>query len=89
VAGEPVGRVAVETLEAGTDLIYVSGAANAHVVVEAVTAAVRSGRISRDRLQASVLRVLALKRRAGLAIVAPVVKPRKPVRRTTTTTTQK
>jgi beta-N-acetylhexosaminidase len=73
-AAEPVGRVAVEALEAGADLLYVTGPANARRVVNAVTLAVHKGRLSLDRLEVSVLRVLALKQRAGLAIAAPVVR---------------
>jgi beta-N-acetylhexosaminidase len=80
-AAEPVGRVAVEALQAGADLLYVTGPANARRVVAAVTAAVHKGDLSLDRLQVSVLRALALKRRVGLAIVAPVVRrAKRPVR---------
>nr|MDQ6915764.1 beta-N-acetylglucosaminidase [Actinomycetota bacterium] len=76
VLGESVGRSAVEALRAGADLLYVSGGSSEQErAYRAVLTAVRSGRISRDRLRTSVERVLALKRSYGL--LSP---PRAPAR---------
>ena len=58
------GEMAVRALEAGSDLLV--DPTDVRGTVRAVVAAVESGRISRDRLDASVRRVLALKVRAGL-----------------------
>jgi beta-N-acetylhexosaminidase len=57
---------AVRALKAGADLaLFASG--DAGKVIDAVTAAIRSGRIPRAQAEVKVLRVLALKRAAGLA----------------------
>jgi beta-N-acetylhexosaminidase len=57
---------AVRALKAGADLaLFASGSPEA--VIDAVTAAIRSGRLPRERAEASVLRVLELKQKAGLA----------------------
>jgi beta-N-acetylhexosaminidase len=67
VLGAGVGSAAVQALQAGADLLYVSGGpAQQEAAYRAVLRAVRTKRISRDRLQQSVRRVLALKRGAGL-----------------------
>src|SRR5436309_16072700 len=67
VLGQSVARSAVEALEAGADMLYVSGGSGQQEhAYQAVLAAVRHGRISRQRLRISVERVLALKRRYGL-----------------------
>jgi len=59
-------EAAVRALRAGADLaLFASGDPDA--VVDAVTAALRSGRLPRARAEESALRILALKRRAGLA----------------------
>jgi beta-N-acetylhexosaminidase len=69
-AGRDVGEVAVAALEAGVDqLILTRDEPRAHA---AVVAAVRSGRLSERRLDASVRRILRAKAWAGLAD-APVV----------------
>ncbi len=76
VLGQGVGATAVSALEAGADLLYVSGGgADQKSAYRAVMRAVRSGRVSRARLRLSVLRVLALKRRYGLL---PSPRPRPP-----------
>jgi beta-N-acetylhexosaminidase len=63
-----VPKVAVDALEAGADLLYVPGsAADQQAAYRAVLRAVRSGAISRARLDASVVRILALKQRFGIA----------------------
>ncbi len=67
VLGIGVGAAAVQALRAGADLLYVSGdAGQQEAAYVAVLRAVRRGRISRARVQASVGRVLRLKRAAGL-----------------------
>jgi beta-N-acetylhexosaminidase len=67
----------VEALEAGADMLYVSGgSAQQERAYQAVLAAVRHGRISRRRLRISVERVLTLKRSYGLLPAPrPVRKP--------------
>jgi beta-N-acetylhexosaminidase len=72
VLGQTVARSAVEALAAGADLLYISdGPAEQERAYRAVLAAVRHGKISRERLRTSVERVLALKRRFGLLAPAP------------------
>ncbi len=69
VMGTGVGSAAVQALEAGADLLYVSGGARQQeAAYRAVLRAVRSGRISPERLRLSLQRVLALKRRYGLPV---------------------
>ncbi len=58
------GEAAVLALEAGADLLLQP--ADPAVTIDAVEAAVRSGRVSEARLNASVRRVLELKQRAGV-----------------------
>lgn len=58
------GEAAVLALEAGADILLQP--ADPSVTIDAVEAAVRSGRITEARLDASVRRVLELKQRAGL-----------------------
>jgi beta-N-acetylhexosaminidase len=69
VLGVGVGTAAVKALEAGADVLYVSGGPAAQdTAYRAVLSAVRKGRISRERLRLSLQRVLALKRRYGLPV---------------------
>jgi len=64
------GEVAVRAVLAGADLLLMpNDMAKAH---QAVLAAVKSGRISQQRLDASVTRLLTLKRDRGLLPKAPV-----------------
>jgi beta-N-acetylhexosaminidase len=68
VLGQSSGEVAVDALRAGADLLYLSGAPGEQErAAQAVLAAVRDGRLSRDRLQQALLRVLALKARFASA----------------------
>jgi beta-N-acetylhexosaminidase len=62
--GYGVGEAAILALEAGADIILAP--ADVWVTLEAVEEAVASGRITRERLDASVRRVLELKARVGL-----------------------
>jgi beta-N-acetylhexosaminidase len=64
VAGYGAGESAVRALLAGNDVLLVP--ADLRVARDALVEAVRSGRVAPERLDASVRRVLALKRRAGL-----------------------
>lgn len=57
---------AVRALKAGAD-IALFASADPDEVIDAITAAIRSGRLPRERAEASVLRILGLKRTAGLA----------------------
>ena len=67
VTGKSVGDAAVAALKAGDDLLYVSGGtAEQEQAFGAVLAAIRKGELSRDRIEASVARVLALKQSHGL-----------------------
>ena len=58
------GRVAVKALRAGADLLLMSPSPTA--AAAGVRAAVRDGRLTRERLEASALRVLRLKDATGL-----------------------
>jgi beta-N-acetylhexosaminidase len=58
------GDAAVRALEAGADVLLMP--ADPDGVVKAVTAAVQSGRLTRQRIQESVVKVLAAKERVGL-----------------------
>ncbi|MFD2613888.1 glycoside hydrolase family 3 protein [Paenibacillus gansuensis] len=66
--GVGVAQGAVLAIEAGADLVLVSHTfAEQAAAVEAVTAAVRSGRLAEARIDASVRRVLALKAKRRMA----------------------
>jgi beta-N-acetylhexosaminidase len=66
--GLKLPAAAVRSLKAGADLaLFASG--DPGPVIDAVTAAIKAGRIPRADAEAKVLRVLALKRKAGLAPV--------------------
>ena len=58
------GDAAVRALEAGADVLLMPTDPDA--VVKAVTAAVQSGRLTRQRIQESVIKVLSAKERVGL-----------------------
>ncbi len=64
------GEAAVRALEAGADVLLMP--TDPHAAIEAVTAAVRSGRISKKRLDASLSRLLLAKARVGLGQGATV-----------------
>ena len=67
--GIKLPAAAVRALRAGADLaLFASG--DPDPVIDAVTAAIRSGRLPRAQAEAKVLRVLELKRKAGLAPAA-------------------
>jgi beta-N-acetylhexosaminidase len=67
--GIKLPAAAVRALKAGADLaLFASG--DPDPVIDAVTAAIRSGRLPRAQAEAKVLRVLELKRKAGLAPAA-------------------
>ena len=67
--GIKLPAAAVRALKAGADLaLFATGEPGP--VIDAVTAAIKSGRISRAEAEAKVLRVLELKRTAGLAPAA-------------------
>jgi beta-N-acetylhexosaminidase len=58
------GDAAVRALEAGADTLLMP--ADADVAIRAVVAAVQSGRLTRQRIQGSVAKLLAAKERLGL-----------------------
>ena len=58
------GDAAVRAVEAGADVLLMP--TDAETVVRAVTAAVQSGRLTRRRIQESVIKILAAKERVGL-----------------------
>ena len=65
--GATVSQVAVDALKAGADLLYVSaGADEQEAAFRAVVGAVRRGDLPRARIQASLQRLLELKRRYRL-----------------------
>jgi beta-N-acetylhexosaminidase len=73
-------EAAVEAFEAGADLLLVAGISaedHAHVAdaPRVLLAAVQSGRIAEERLDASVLRVLETKRRRGILAGEPARPP--------------
>lgn len=62
------GEAAVMAIEAGDDLLLIDGPpATQNAMMDAVLAAVRSGRIPESRIDQSVARILALKRKLGAA----------------------
>ena len=62
-----VPDAAVQALRAGADLLYISGpASDQRAAYVAVLRAVRTGKISRARLDEAVLRILDAKRNYGL-----------------------
>lgn len=60
----PAGESAVRALEAGADLLLIP--TNPAESVKAIVAAVKSGRLTQQRLDESVLKILAAKARVGL-----------------------
>jgi beta-N-acetylhexosaminidase len=64
VNGFGAGDAAVRALEAGADTLLMP--ADADVAIRAVVAAVESGRLTRQRIQSSVARLLSAKERLGL-----------------------
>ncbi len=58
------GELAIRALEAGADVLLMPD--DPDICIRAITAAVRTGRISRARIDASASRVLAAKQRVGL-----------------------
>lgn len=65
--GGTAGQAAVSALQAGDDLLYITGSSAEQLgAYHAVLSAVQSGRISRDRIRDALLHVLALKARYGL-----------------------
>jgi beta-N-acetylhexosaminidase len=62
--GFPVGDAAVRALEAGADVLLMPS--DPEAAINAVVAAVRSGRIKQKRLEESVMRILQAKARVGL-----------------------
>lgn len=70
-----IAEAAVRAVEAGADMVLVAWPADwydAVRVTQALVAAARSGRISQERIDASVERILRLKLERGLFDVAPV-----------------
>lgn len=65
-AGLGAPEAAVQALAAGTDMVFVDDAAQALAARDAILAAAKAGRLSGDRLDEAVGRVLDLKRERGL-----------------------
>ncbi len=63
--GFPVGDAAVRALEAGADVLLMPS--DPEAAINAVMAALKSGRITQKRLEDSVMRILAAKAHVGLA----------------------
>ena len=58
-----IGRAAVEAVKAGNDIVLIAhDYANVNQVIEAITKAVKVGEISEERIDASVNRILLLKK---------------------------
>ena len=65
--GGTAGQAAVSALQAGDDLLYITGSQAEQLdAYHAALSAVQSGKISRDRLRNALLRVLTLKAHHGL-----------------------
>jgi beta-N-acetylhexosaminidase len=65
--GISVAQAAVGAIAAGSDMVYISGPARGQeAAYRALLDAVRSGKVSRARLDEAVIRVLTLKREYGL-----------------------
>jgi len=65
--GGTAGQAAVSAIEAGDDLLYITGSpAEQLSAYHAVLSAAQSGRISRAQIREALLRVLSLKARYGL-----------------------
>ncbi len=60
----PQGELAVRAIEAGADVLLMPE--DPDICIRALLAAVKSGRLSRRRIDASVMKVLAAKQRVGL-----------------------
>lgn len=61
------GPAAVLAVEAGVDILLIAGPlATQQAMIDAVTAAVRDGRLSEERINQSVERILALKAKYGM-----------------------
>ncbi|GAA3122301.1 beta-N-acetylhexosaminidase [Streptosporangium carneum] len=67
------GQVAVRAIQAGADLLLMPP--NYSKAYDSVLAAVRSGKISQERLDQSVRRLLKLKAARGVLVKAPVADP--------------
>ncbi|NOZ85016.1 MAG: glycoside hydrolase family 3 protein [Deltaproteobacteria bacterium] len=67
LAGIPTGEAAVRALEAGADMLLVSRGSNVQLAVKkAVLDALRKKRLSQERIDSSLGRILKLKKRAGI-----------------------
>jgi len=64
VKGFPAGDAAVRAIEAGADTLLMP--ADPEAAIRAVVAAVENGRIKRQRIRESVVRILAAKEKVGL-----------------------
>lgn len=64
--GFPGGEAAVRAVEAGADVLLMPS--DAEVAINAVMAALKSGRITQKRIEASVMRILIAKAHVGLGI---------------------
>jgi len=64
VKGYPAGEAAVRAVEAGADALLMP--ADPEAAIRAVVAAVENGRLTRRRIQESVVRILAAKEKVGL-----------------------
>jgi beta-N-acetylhexosaminidase len=70
--GGSAGQAAVSAIQAGDDLLYITGSAAERLsAFHAVLSAVQAGQISRDRIRNALLRVLTLKARYGLLAGSP------------------
>ena len=68
--GFSTGEASVRAIEAGADVLLMPS--NPEAAINAVLAAVQSGRITKKRLDQSVARVLAAKAKVGLAVKSTV-----------------
>ncbi len=70
VKGFGAGEAAVRAVEAGADVLLMPP--DPHAAIEAIVAAVNSGKITRARIQQSVRRILEAKAKVGLGVTSIV-----------------
>jgi beta-N-acetylhexosaminidase len=66
VAGNTVSKAAVEAVQAGADMVWISGPKDWEPAYQALLAAARSRQISPVRLNSAVARIITVKRELGL-----------------------
>jgi beta-N-acetylhexosaminidase len=84
VAGNKVANAAVQAVQAGADMVWISGPKDWEPAYQALLAAAKARRISLVRLNAAVTRIVTVKRELGLRNRAKPTPPVTPAPGTTT-----